>query len=371
MSKKVLVIFSLLLSFSLVFFGCKSKPEAEEENPVEEVAPETMSEEEMLTTARYNIEQAEKLKAEIDESGYSDLDAENYKSAGEALTQAKNALGDQEGSEKDAMTAYQKSSESVELYKKVSVKVKAKQEEERLAKEAEEKARKEAEEKAQKEATAKQALKDAQASKSKIEKENLIEFDSESYEKGNALLEEAEKLAESGASSDEILAKANEANDAYRVLLNKAYEQKAGESKNATDVARKQCLEIKADRADKKNFDAAQLEYISAEDAYAQKDYEKAYGFYQKALPSFNKIYEVVKEKKARADQAIERAKNKSAESEQFAEQADEIAPLPEDAEGFEPEELPTEEASSADEVASDAGVNSESVDSESVDEQN
>ena len=137
MSKKVTVVLTLLLSFVLVFYGCKSKPEAEEETPVEEVAP--MTEEEMLETARYNIEQAEKLKAEIDESGYADSDAENYNSAGQALTSAKAALGDEEKSA-DPMTAYTKSREAVDLYEKVMKKVKEQQEADRLAKEAEEEA---------------------------------------------------------------------------------------------------------------------------------------------------------------------------------------------------------------------------------------
>ena len=354
MSKKIATVLTLLLSLCLIFYGCKSKPEVEDESPVEEVSP-SMSEDEMLVTARYNIEQAEKFKSEIDESGY-DYDVQSYQNALDALQQAKNALGNDENPP-DAIVAYEKSAEASKLFEDLAKKIRAQ-------KEADEEAARLAQLEKEKAQAAQQALKDAEDRKTKIENENLVEFDSESYEKGNALLEEAQKLAENGATSDEILAKAKEANDAYIAVLNAAYEQKARDCKVSVDEARNKCLEIKADRADKKNFDAAQLQYISAEDAFVQKDYEKSYAFYEKALPAFTKIYEVVKEKKSRADAAIERAKNKSAESEQFAQEADEIAPLPEDAEGFESEDFESE-------TVEVVGAEPEDLESESVEPEN
>ena len=59
MSKKILAVLSVLLCFSLIFYGCKSKPETEDENPVEEVAPGQMTEEEILKAAQETARKAE------------------------------------------------------------------------------------------------------------------------------------------------------------------------------------------------------------------------------------------------------------------------------------------------------------------------
>ena len=53
-----------------------------------------------------------------------------------------------------------------------------------------------------------------------------------------------------------------------------------------------------------------------------------AYNYYVKAKDAFNDVYNNVSAKRAAALEAIERAKNKAADVDTFAAEADKIAPL-------------------------------------------
>ena len=350
MSKKILAVLSVLLCFSLIFYGCKSKPETEDENPVEEVAPGQMTEEEILKAAQETARKAEEAKAKIDSEDLAKYDSKSYEKGEAALNQYKDFSAQENV---DAGKLWDSSKEALTQYEKVlAAAEKAKAEEEA--------ARQAALAEAQKLENAKKAFAEAQRYKEKIDNENLKEFDAASYDSGEAAMQEYQDLLAKGASNDELLVAAQKALDSYNAVLNAAYAHKASEVKAQVEDVRKKGLEIKADKAEKENFDATQLVYISAEDNYVNGQYVKAYEGYVESLEPFNKIYNVVSDKKARADAAIERAKNKSAESEEFAIQADEIAPLPEDAEGFEEESLEPEST----EIEGDV-VETESTESE------
>ncbi|MCR4790213.1 MAG: hypothetical protein K5839_03955 [Treponemataceae bacterium] len=193
-------------------------------------------------------------------------------------------------------------------------------------------------------AQAQEAIELARKNKTRIEGMELSEYDTASFEAGNSALSEFDALDEN-ASAKTKLEIAKKARDNYQKVLDAAFMSKASEKKGEVENIRKDCLSIKADRADKKRFDATQLTYITAEDAFATKQYEKAYDAYSRSLVTFTEIFQTVSEKKRLADEAMERAKNKTAEVEEVALQADEISPLPEGA-------IPEEEEETAEESA-------------------
>ncbi|MGP1587555.1 MAG: hypothetical protein ACTTHG_04365 [Treponemataceae bacterium] len=238
MSKKLLTVICSLLCFSLIFFGCKSKPDKEsEEVPVEDVVPEEVEQD----TSTMSPEEMARLANE------------------EFLS----ALGNKE----------------------------------------------------------------------KIEQKEFQGYDQASYEEGLKALEDYKALVDSGAPIEEQLAMAKKANSAFKTVLDKAYMDLAEKKKAEVVEVRKNALAIKADKAGKKEFDSAQLAYMSAEDAFVNKSYEASYESYCKAFDLFSSLYEDISTKRALAEQAIERAKQKTAQVDEFAVQADEIAPLPDEAE--------------------------------------
>lgn len=238
MSKKLLTVICSLLCFSLIFFGCKSKPDNEsEEIPVEDVVPEEVEQD----TSAMSPEEMAKL--------------------------------------------------------------------------------------------ANQEFLSALSNKEKIEKMEFQVYDQSSYEEGLKALEEYRALVDSGAPIEEQLAMARNANLAFKTVLDKGYMDLAGKKKAEVVEVRKNALAIKADKAGKKEFDNAQLAYMSAENAFVNKSYEASYESYCKAFDLFSSLYEDISAKRALAQQAIERAKEKAAQVDEFAVQADEIAPLPEESE--------------------------------------
>ena len=66
----------------------------------------------------------------------------------------------------------------------------------------------------------------------------------------------------------------------------------------------------------------------TAETSVAEKDYEKAYNYYVKAKDAFDDVYKNVSAKRAAALEAIERAKNKAADVESFAEEVESSIPM-------------------------------------------
>ena len=91
---------------------------------------------------------------------------------------------------------------------------------------------------------------------------------------------------------------------------------------------RQKALEIKSDKADKVGYEAAQLLYSTADEYSELKDYENSYNYYVKAFEAFDDVYNNVSAKRQAALDAIERAKHKADNVDEFAAEADKIAPL-------------------------------------------
>ncbi len=177
-------------------------------------------------------------------------------------------------------------------------------------------------------ANATKAFNNATSMKDKIEKLSLAKYNEASYSEGNSAFEKYNSLVAENGSVAEKLASAVLAEKKYKEVLDSAFSKLASEKKAEVVKVRNDALEIKANKADKVGFDAAQLLFTTAETSSAAKEYENAYNYYVKAKDAFDDVYNNVSAKRVAALEAIERAKNKAADVESFAEEADNIAPL-------------------------------------------
>ncbi len=177
-------------------------------------------------------------------------------------------------------------------------------------------------------ASATKAAANASLMKEKIENLSLAGYNEDSYKQGLSALESYNSLvAENGSASDK-LDKATLAEKEFSEVLQSAFSKLASEKKSEVKQIREKALEIKSDKADKVGFGAAQLLYTTAEESSVTKDYENAYNYYVKALEAFSDVYNNVSSKRQAALEAIERAKNKADDVDEFAAEADKIAPI-------------------------------------------
>jgi hypothetical protein len=177
-------------------------------------------------------------------------------------------------------------------------------------------------------ANATKSAENAKSMKEKIENLSLQGYNELSYAAGLVALEGYDKLVEENAGAAEKLATANLAEKKFSEVLNSAFSKLSSEKKAEVKAIREKALEIKSDKADKVGYEAAQLLYTTADEYTELKDYENSYNYYVKALEAFDDVYNNVSAKRQAALEAIERAKNKANNVDEFAAEADKIAPL-------------------------------------------
>ena len=114
----------------------------------------------------------------------------------------------------------------------------------------------------------------------------------------------------------------------FTEVLNNAFSKLTLEKKLEVKVIREKALEIKADKADKVGYEAALLLFSTADEYSELKDYENSYNYYVKSFEAFDDVYNSVSAKRQAALDAIERAKHKADNVDEFAAEADKIAPL-------------------------------------------
>lgn len=177
-------------------------------------------------------------------------------------------------------------------------------------------------------ANATKSAENAKTMKEKIENLSLQGYNELSYATGLVALEGYDKLVEENAGAAEKLATATLAEKKFSEVLNSAFSKLSSEKKAEVKAIREKALEIKSDKADKVGYEAAQLLYTTADEYTELKDYENSYNYYVKALEAFDDVYNNVSAKRQAALEAIERAKNKANNVDEFAAEADKIAPL-------------------------------------------
>lgn len=176
----------------------------------------------------------------------------------------------------------------------------------------------------------------ASAMKKKADDLGFSEYDKESYDKGAAALEKYAALGD--ASGSDHKAQADAAYNSYKELMKKGFVALAGRERQASLEAKKQADSVKAGVAQKDTYAAAADTFKKADSSYVTGNIEGAYEGYKSSKETFLKLYAVISEKRAAAQAAIDRAKQKVQETENYAAEADEIAPLTEKVAGIEDE---------------------------------
>ena len=177
-------------------------------------------------------------------------------------------------------------------------------------------------------ANATKSAENAKIMKDKIESLSLQGYNEVSYNAGLLALTAYDTLVAEDAGVSEKLASAILAEKNFAEVLDTAFSKLASEKKSEVNQIRKKALEIKADKADKVGYEAAELLYTTAEEYSEVKNYESSFNYFVKAKEAFDDVYNSVSAKRQAALEAIERAKNKADNVDEFAAEADKIAPL-------------------------------------------
>ncbi|MBQ4379228.1 MAG: hypothetical protein II821_08550 [Treponema sp.] len=174
----------------------------------------------------------------------------------------------------------------------------------------------------------------ATASAAKEMKEKADEFGLSTPEGEKALAD-----FESSASGKDMDENAKKALAAYSSLLLQKLGEMAKTERNAALEAKKNADSVKAGVAKKNEYKAASDTFKKADSCFVTKDLPGAYKGYRSAKNSFTSLFEEISAKRAAAQAAIERAKKRVSEAENYTVEADAIAPLTGEVAGIEKED--------------------------------
>lgn len=175
--------------------------------------------------------------------------------------------------------------------------------------------------------------------KKTIDENDFAQYDVSSYELAGERFDDA--VAAYG-SEDAAALKAIESSVLlYRKVANAGYKVLSVELREKVLNIRELCDSIKASRSMSAAYSDANGTFARA-DAFGKADeWASAYNAYADAAVLFTDVLQKATLKKNAADAAMEAAKTRQEYSTELAKKADEIAPLPEGAEGFSDEQLP------------------------------
>ena len=144
---------------------------------------------------------------------------------------------------------------------------------------------------------------------------------------------------ESSGNGKDMHSNADKALSAYSALLLQHLGAMAKTEREAALEAKKKADSVKAGVAKKTEYTAASNTFKKADSSFVTKDLEGAYKGYLSAKNAFTSLYETIAEKRAAAQAAIDRAKQRVSEAENYTVEADTIAPLTEEVAGIEKED--------------------------------
>ncbi len=300
--KKVSII--LLSIFTLLFFiSCGSKPAAEEQNPeapdVSEVVDESLDDE--ANEGISDEERLAQLMDQVNDARKSAIEAGADRNCPEQMNKLDillTGLKDSEDPEGDAKAIIDK----YKLLENYSKAVDAKQE---------------------------------------IDDNDYAPYAQNNYDRGVGYLENVEAALNSDSDDYDksVYVDAENAYKEFNTVINVAYKKIAKESREAAMDAKKDADSVKAGVARKEEYNEAADLIKNGDSLYSMQNAKKASEKYDEATEKFLYLYEDVAEKRAAAQAAIEEAKKRVAESQQFAEEADMKAPITEQVEGIEDED--------------------------------
>lgn len=144
---------------------------------------------------------------------------------------------------------------------------------------------------------------------------------------------------ESSDNGADMRSNANKALSAYSALLLEQLGALAKSERSAALEAKKNADSVKAGVAKKAEYTEASNTFKKADSDYVTKNLEGAYKGYRSAKNTFTMLFETISERRAAAQTAIERARARVAEAENYTVEADSIAPLEGEVAGIEKED--------------------------------
>lgn len=166
------------------------------------------------------------------------------------------------------------------------------------------------------------------AAKTRVDKLGFAAIDKKDYSVGEAAYAAVIDLYESGASGSDLKAKAEEGCSAYQAVLKNGFRSLADAERNKALTQKKAADSVKAGVAEKDVYKKAADLFKYGDSQYVTQDLEGAYGSYQEASADFTTLYESVAEKRTEAQKFIDAAKAAVSSTENYASEADTIAPI-------------------------------------------
>ena len=176
--------------------------------------------------------------------------------------------------------------------------------------------------------------------KKKIDDTKLANLAQQVYDEGNKALTELESMFDDPKASGKVmLDKATKASASFNSVLTVIYKRLAKDERAEAYAAKKNADSVKAGVSQKERYTEGVELFNKGDSLYAMQNAPKACESYTKAKEIFTALYNEIYEKRAAAQKAIEEAKKRVAESEDFAIQADSEAPIKQKVAGIEDED--------------------------------
>jgi hypothetical protein len=174
---------------------------------------------------------------------------------------------------------------------------------------------------------------EAIALKAKVDQNGFVQYGPEDYALADSRYGEA--LASYGSADAAALAAIEESCRLYAKVNNAGFKALAEPEMQKVAEIRGLCDAIKAKKTVTDEYGKAAVLHDGAAKAASQDSWETAYNGYAAATVAFTNVYQAATLKRNAAEAAMASAKQRQTESSELARKADEVIPLPENAEGF------------------------------------
>ena len=169
----------------------------------------------------------------------------------------------------------------------------------------------------------------AQAAKKEVDENDFARYDQKDYDEASAALEKVLATLDSDAPlSKNIFDSAQKAYSGFNSVLIVTYKKLAKEERSLAYAAKKNADSVKAAVSQKERYKVAAESFQNGDTLYEMQNPKRARKLYISAREDFTALFEEVSARRSTAQTAIDEAKKRVQESEDFAARADRESPL-------------------------------------------
>lgn len=168
----------------------------------------------------------------------------------------------------------------------------------------------------------------AKTKQEKIDTLGFASYNQAEYDSASAILNELSNIEALVSLGSTWYEKSFAADEGFSKVLDTAFRALAKEERLSAFLAKKSADEVKASVSRKAEYDKAVDSFKKGDSKFITKDPEGAYEAYKAAKESFTVLAEEISVARAKAQLAVDAAKQRVAESESKASNADELNPL-------------------------------------------